>query len=461
MVLVAASAVLFILKQKKELMIEEGTHFLENLLSRETQLDVKIGKVSGRLSGAVRFQDVRLEDPALPAEHKLILSAKEIELNYRLLDFLTKNFTSKIVLKIEKPELYWHSEMSLKRDRFGFFSWLREWGLVERRHLRVIVKDLKLIQESGKEFSSIQLEYENDAFKLQWPLRHLEVWGHDVSTEINVRGQFEPGLLNSPDSLSGEIFTEGTVVNWSPLPWESSFRFTFTLDTLTLQSSNFLGGFDLSAALDLKNEKDNRISLSTKQYPFSNFAPFVRSDAKTLEGHMDLEAHLRGLLESPNLEAYVTLYGGRVGSQRYQTMNLHIEGVYPTVRLLDSRILLDEGRVMRLANQTLEFKDLFNEASYKKMVSASDQDTVVLGDWELRRPTDERQRPEFTMQRSFGKYAQMHIKKYNETDEEKLDSPETNDVEVGFEYRLKSKDSVKFEMREDERFVGVERKMSF
>ncbi len=445
------------------MLVREATNFIQHLLSRESQLDIKIGKISGRLSGVVRFEDVRLEDPALPAGLKLILRAKEIELRYRWVDFLTKNFASKIVVTVREPELYWRSQLSLHRDRFGLFGWLREWGLAQRRHLQVIVKDLKFVRGSGdREFTGIQIEYMNDTFQIQAPLRHLELWGYDISTEINVHGRFQPGLLNASDSLIGEFFTEGTVVNWSPLPWESRFEFTLTEDELELHSSSLLGGFELSAAVNFENENEIQLSLDTQQYPLSNFGPFLRTAAKApVEGRLDLKARIKGPLQAPNLEAYATLSGGRSGINKYQAMNLHVTGIYPTLRLSDSRVVLEDGQVMRFTDQALEFSDLFDVSIYKKLISGSDQDTVVLGDWEFRRPTDEKQRPEFLMQRSFGKHAQLHIKKFNEADEEKLDSPQTHEMEVGFEYRLKGKDSLKFEMREDERFVGVERKMSF
>ena len=142
-------------------------------------------------------------------------------------------------------------------------------------------------------------------------------------------------------------------------------------------------------------------------------------------------------------------------------MDLHVSGVYPTLQLSDSRLLMDDGSTMRFADKTVEFRELFSNRLYEGLVAGEDQDTVVMGDWKFKRPTDENERPEFTAQRSFGKHASLHVTKFNEASEETLDSPEDRNTEVGFEYRLKGKDSLKLEMREDEKFVGVERKMSF
>jgi hypothetical protein len=247
-----------------------------------------------------------------------------------------------------------------------------------------------------------------------------------------VNGQFQPGLLNTPSALTGEFFTEGTVVNWSPLPWESRFEFTLTTDKLKLLSSNFLGGFGLSTTVDFENDNEIHLSLSAEQYPLSYFAPFLRTEIKAeLEGRLDLKTQMKGPLEALNFQADVTLSGSRSGINQYQTINLHVAGVYPTLRLSNSRVTFRDGQVMRFADQALEFNDLFDMATYTKLISGSDQDTTVFGDWEFHRP------------------------------EEKLDEFQTPAIEAGFKYHLRGKEFLKFEMREDEHFVGVERKVSF
>ena len=70
-------------------------------------------------------------------------------------------------------------------------------------------------------------------------------------------------------------------------------------------------------------------------------------------------------------------------------------------------------------------------------------------------PDDE----EILMQKSFGDKASLNFRKFK--DEEVISSDEPHDMQVGFEYRLRSKDSLKMEFRDQEQFVGVERKMKF
>ena len=115
---------------------------------------------------------------------------------------------------------------------------------------------------------------------------------------------------------------------------------------------------------------------------------------------------------------------------------------------------------MRIADKTLEARELFKEKTYETLVSEAQQETVVWGDWELSRQKDERDQPEFIMQRSFGDKTNVHFTKFS-TDEKPVEPRESKNMEVGFEYRLRAKDSLKFELRDDEEFVGIERKMKF
>ena len=65
------------------------------------------------------------------------------------------------------------------------------------------------------------------------------------------------------------------------------------------------------------------------------------------------------------------------------------------------------------------------------------------------------------MQKSFGKHAKLQFKKFGEPEKDERDPSVPSKMEVDLEYKLKSSDSVKVGLRDDERFVGVERKVSF
>ena len=309
--LIAVAA--YLVRSKKEALVREGSNFLQSILSRETDLDIKIGKISGKLSGVIRFEGVRLENPALPEGLRVIFRAERVEFKYGWVDFLTKNLNSKITVIVEDPEIFLRPKLRLDPEPFPFFGWLRDLVLTQRLRLAVHVRDLKIVMGlDRKEFSGIRLDYEDDRFDLLVPVRHVEFLGNDVNTQIIARARLEWGLLRSDDRFVGQVTTEGTVVNWKPIPWELRMDFTLTRDGFRIDSSDLLGGLEVTGEARIAGETSLTIDLKAKDYPIQNCEPFFgRGDGSAYDGHLDLEAHFEGPLDALRTDAHATRGKGR------------------------------------------------------------------------------------------------------------------------------------------------------
>ncbi len=467
-VLVVLAAAIFFIRIKKDTLVREGATFLQTMLSRETKLGIHIGKISGRVTGVIRFEDVTLEDPGLPEGLRVLFRAKRVEFRYRLWEFLTKNFQAKIIVNVTDPELYWRPNMQHRNDAPPFFYGLRDFLFTQRDRLNLHVKNLTLFTGTeGLVFPSIGMDYENDHFRIDVPLRHFQFGENDINTELKWRGHFKWGLLRSGDKLVGEMYTEGSVVNTQPLPWESRFNYTLTRDVLRLDKSTFLGGFELTGEAHFSDIDTADLSLRAKEYPIKNLEQFLgRGESNAYDGQLSMEARFRGPLDQLATEVNARLDGGRIGNGHFRSMTLHASGVYPTLTLSDSHLLMEDGTQMRFADQTVEFKQLFSTRTYRALITGTSQDNVSLGDWGFRRPIDENQQSEFLMEHSLGERARVQLRKYNETEQDRrvlepAEQRDRQDMEVGFEFHLRPEDKLKYTVREDEQFVGVERKMSF
>ena len=468
LVLVVLAAVVFFVRLKKDALVREGAVFLQDMLSRETKLGVHIGKISGKVTGAICFEDVTLEDPGLPEGLRVLFRAKRVEFRYRLWEFLTKNFQARIIVNVTDPELYWRPNMELRNDSPPFFYGLRDLLLTQRERLSLHVKNLTLFTGSqGLMIPGIGMEYESDRFRVDVPLRHFHFGENDISAELKWRGRFEWGLLRADDKLVGEMYTEGSVVNTQPLPWESRFNFTLTREGLRLDNSTFLGGFQLTGEAHFADNDTADFSLSAHEYPIKNLELFLeRGEPNAYDGQLSLQARFHGPLDQLMTEVNARLDGGRLGSGHFRSMTLHASGVYPTLTLSDSHLLMEDGTQMRFADQTVEFRQLFSSRTYRSLITGTSQDNVSLGEWGFRRPIDENQNSEFLMERSLGEHARVQLRKYNETELDRrvlepAEQSDRQDVEVGLELHLRPEDKLKYTMREDEQFVGVERKLSF
>ena len=261
--------------------------------------------------------------------------------------------------------------------------------------------------------------------------------------------------------MTGQITTEGTVINWRPLAEEAKLVFDISRRSFRVNTINFLGGIEITGQVDIANDYNVDLNLKAENYPLANLSPFFGFEKGAVSrGRLDMATHFHGSLWAPAVESRWRIYEGWLGKKAFKAMDVTAEGVYPTVRITNSRILLDDGSSMRIADRTLEARELFKEKTYETLVAEAQQDTVVWGDWELSRQKDSSDRPEFMMQRSFGDKTNVHFTKFS-TEDKPAESRDSKTMEAGFEYRLRDKDSLKFELRDNEEFVGVERKVKF
>ncbi len=456
------AAGVYLAQLKKDALVREAAAFLQKMLLRETELDFRIGRMRGKLSGGIRFEDVRIEDPALPEGDRMLFSAKEIRFRYNFLDFISKQFGSKLEVTVVEPVIVWRPSARLSREPLPILSWMKQWALSSKGRFSIRLLKTKFYMGSVPlKIEEFFLDAGPDSFRAEIPIRHLEIAGSDISSVIKVSGRIEPGLIHEDDALVGEIRTEGSVVNWNPLPAESAFDFRCSRRGLHISASDFLGGIEVTGAVDFQNGGEAEWTLHAEDYALSNLDAFLQSAQKiSISGRMSLDLGFSGDLFAPQVNGDVRVESPWLGKE-LKAMDIHVDGVYPTVRLTGSRVLLQDGSSMRLADETLEAQDLFNEKTYQALVSGAQQDNVVWGDWEFRHPRDENDKPEFLIQRSFGDRARLHFRKFNVEDEDLIESRQTQPMELGLELKLRPKDSVKLEWREEEGFVGVERKMKF
>jgi hypothetical protein len=217
--------------------------------------------------------------------------------------------------------------------------------------------------------------------------------------------------------------------------------------------------------MDLRDDFRIDLSLDASNYSLSNLEFLAGGTALVrLPGRADLKATLTGDPWSPTVKLSLRLEDAMTGRRGFKALDLNVEGVYPTVKLADSRVLMPDGTVMRLADTTIEVTELLHAKTLTGLIGEAQQDSVVWGDWELSRTAGQARESDFLMQRNIGDNANVHFKRLGGTDEmpdRRREGDQSDQMLLGFEYRLLSESSLKLEMRDGEEFVGVERKSKF
>lgn len=456
------AGVVFLIAQRKDALTADAAAFLERTIERETGLRVHVDHVGGDLTGSLRLEGFSVVDPARVGDPP-VFRARVIEARYRLLDFVSKRFSSKISIKAQDVDVHWSARSGLKRESFPILRWLRDWVLAQKDNWRVSAENVRFTAAGRKPIEGIAFSFSGDAFEAAVPFRHEEWFGADISTTVVLSGKFSLGLGRAADSLAGTLSTEGTIVNWAPLLEESSIDFVMTRDSLSIGPSTVLGGIRVEGSLAFPEGPEMKLRLQAEDYPLSNWAPFLKIDRQTpLPTRADFDLRFRGSPWAPAVAADVRIYEGWISGNKFKALDLHLDGIYPSFRLSDSRILMPDNSVMRFADTNLEVSQVFSEKILKRLVAEAQQDTVVWGTWEFTRAqSHEKEEDDFLMQKSLGKYAKLEFRKYGEPEKDERDPSDPRKMEAALVYKLKSNDSLKVGLRDDERFVGVEHKMSF
>jgi len=466
LVVATAGSLFVFLVHKKERMLKECTRFLETSLSSRTDLRIRVDRIGGNFWGLVRIEGLRVEKP-LPTGNRTIFSARQIRVRYRFLDFLSKTPQGGLDIFLDHPELHWAPGMHLRRPDFPFLVWMRDSLAMGRKSLVVQAKDMDFFfGEDGRKISGVQARYERDTLHLLVPFSHMTYENIDFSSNVEIDGRFVKGLDASRDEILGTVRTGGTVINWKPVSHESSMDFVFSREGLDITSSDIIG-IEVFGGIDFTRDYDIDISAKTTNYPLSTISDlFTLGHGFAMPGVAEAEVRLEGSPWAPNMEGWFRIHDGGAGRRTFRTLDLHVQGVYPTVRVTDSHILMQDGTAMRFADTTLELGDILKDKTLERLIADAQQDTVVWGDWELSREESRNERSsDLVMERSLGEHARVHFRRYNDEEEypNRRDSTsnEPRQMEVGFEYQLRSKDSVKVEMRDGDEVVLVERKVKF
>ncbi|MCG3176261.1 MAG: hypothetical protein MOGMAGMI_01207 [Candidatus Omnitrophica bacterium] len=448
--------------RQKERLASEAILAIERLFLQETDLELHLGEVQASWSGTVRIAGLTLSDPDLAGTGSEILRVEELVLRYPILDLLSKSPSPDLSVEVRGARLWWRPHIGLRRPKIPLLDRLSEWMQSSRGRLRLTAPDAEVSIGMGrKDLKGIALDVDGRNFRIEVPFDHVDVMGSDVSTTLVLEGQYHRGVFGGTSVVEGRLSTQGTVVNWSPLKQESEMDLRLDEEGLDVLSTSALGGLYIAGHMDLRDTYDMDMVIAASDYPIDNLAPFFKSAAgEGLPGRLDLEAHVQGYPVAPSVDLRVRVHDTWMGSRSFKAADVQLEGVFPTFRVASARMVLESGEAMRLPEATVEASDLLRVSTYEKLLAGATQDTVILGEWEFTRAEGAFRRNDFQMRKGFGEQAGILVRKPTNRDpfDPRLDR---DDVRVGFEYRLPNKESVKFEVKEDERFVGVERKWNF
>ncbi len=444
----------FLFYRKDELRRDYAA-FLDKNVHRALGLSIHVSRFGGNLFGKISFQGVVIRsenDPKKP----ILCKAEAIVFHYRLWDLFAKRLDGAMLIELDRPVFYAGVPFEPDRKAARPIELLSKFVAHLRDRTKLVI-DRGAIAWADREgtLSGISGTIENRQFDLRVRIDHMPVAGADVSTELAIKARLETRAEG--EVLAGHLRTLGTIVNWRPFQHESRLLFVLTPDRILLEDSSLLAGLRLSGSMRWR-EQEIDMALKASDYSLSHLSDlFQLPPGRQLSGEADADLKLSGKLMQPMIQGQLTLKNSRMGSDPFKNIQLAFAGVYPEVSLSESRIVLEDGTTMAFADQRIDVRELFDSDTYKTLITRKDQDDVMWGDWRLVRHDRE---DSMVVERGLGDAMKVKYERHGR-DEAVIDPNEPKD-EVELEYLLSGSDSFMVQMNEDdEKFVGVQKKVSF
>ncbi|MBF0253859.1 MAG: hypothetical protein HQL11_01875 [Candidatus Omnitrophica bacterium] len=460
--LIAAGGLFWLHQQRRDL----GNRFksyLKDTLRDSLGLDVSVEGFNARLGREVVLSGVVASVPVSGSGEPLVVfSADEIRMRYSLLDLLRENFAGYFDIVLKRPVFVTNTpfkpEAGVPQARsFELFS-----GLIHRirRNARLVIHEgvIEWLNSKGIR-AGVEGTMEYRTFNLVVSVDHLPVGMMDVSTRLRIVGELEEEPTTGAARLSGTAETQGSVINWKPMPEESHLRFDLNPETLAIHEARVLGGIDLKGTVALSHEARVHLVFSALAYPVGQiYDIFSFKDASPLGGTLDGELVLDGAPEQLQMRGNLTIHNeDSVAKGQFKNMQLVFEGVYPDVRISQSRVVMPDGSSMRFSDQTVRVEELLNQKTYERLIARTEQAKVIYGDWTLSRKD---RGDTVLLEHGFGDLFKLKYEK-TQGDPNQIDSTATEEEQLGMEYSLNDSDSLLMELNDEGQLFGLQKKTVF
>lgn len=233
------------------------------------------------------------------------------------------------------------------------------------------------LKDNGK--LEVSGNIEGERYNLKLSLRHLKFGRSDLSTDFYASGVLLKGADGRIKSIKGKAWTQASLLNFKPLKeFTADYRLKngrLIIDALSWADFGLTGYVEKVNAAHKKGNSflclEADLFLTIKEMPLKDLAGLLGISPEDIElaGIVSGVARISGPQDALKIEAKFTAQDGIVSLVKFKSAALGLEGIWPVLRFVHSRIN-DIGGV------AYELKGKFNARSLSELNSADHQVTV-------------------------------------------------------------------------------------
>jgi hypothetical protein len=281
----------------------------------------------------------------------------------------------------------------------------------------------------------------------------LKILGQDFSNVLNLNAKtvFQNNFLSY---LLVDISTGASVVNHRPVnEIEASLR----IDNERIRAIYIKIGDTalLSGFFDIKPPRKLDVNLNFTNFILQEILDVFIENRPDISGRVSGSVYMRGLFSEPKIDIKSTIYDGHFGNINYDRIIVNADGIWPYLRIYDSRIMHKSSSFM--LEGELDMRKLGSEKLMEDIIVTASDNTIIWEGWDITRIDQGR---EFLLQKALGSGFRVGYRA-RMSDETKYE-PATRTNELHLEYDFLDDDSVlELRAKEKEEFLGIRKKYRF
>lgn len=250
------------------------------------------------------------------------------------------------------------------------------------------------------------------------------------------------------------VKAKNLVINKNP-SWSISIEGSFDWQNEILDFDSVRWGENIIAAgsVDLKNKYNTNISLYIHDLELQDLAYTTGDLDSAKAGKIEGEFMIMGNIKNPEIKGRLFIGEGHMEGMEFRSIFATMEGVYPIVNVVDSRVVKDGGQLS--ITGYIDFSKINNDKAFDTLIFDTDNKVAVWDKWQITKQEREKiveaTKERFTFSTGIE----------NEDFDWKSWDRDSREKEIGVKYSIDSENSIKMEIEEERDFFGIEHKMQF
>ncbi len=248
---------------------------------------------------------------------------------------------------------------------------------------------------------------------------------------------------------------ENLVINKRPF-WKVVIGGGFSPEKKILHLDNVKWGEGLTLIGEVKTVEPYpaRLKVLLKDLELAELAQMLGDNQTVIFGKAEGEINFEGPIEEADVQGRLYIGQGVLGPMEFKSVSASLKGRLPVIGVEGSRVVKDGGCI--LISGEMDFSRMKDNKVFEGVVFDTDNKVAVWEDWQITKEEDEHQVKARRDRLTIITNMQDDKRRQKAVDER------SDQQELGMEYELdKEGNHLKFQLDEDDDFLGLEHKMEF